>query len=220
MTPQPIPLELLLISASDDLGATARAQPGRSRQTLVRRNSFGNAGRVPLHIPNVVPLRSDGKGQHSITFVHLGRKYYQMTLWASTAFNQRKWVEYITKQQEVMRERSMIFDTVTLSEGFFAGPNKVNCAAPFSESFPFFSLPVEFVVFLGCVADECVGLGKRVVYGTDDGVYVSDLQEPHKEPVKVLSLLDVSQVDVLEYHQLLIVLSGEFHSASVCYNTI
>ena len=33
-----------------------------------------------------------------------------------------------------MRERSLIFDTVTLSEGFFSGPNKVNCAAPYSKS--------------------------------------------------------------------------------------
>ena len=46
------------------------------------------------------------------------------------------------------------------------------------------------------------------MYGTDDGVYLSDLGDPNKEPVKVLSLLDVSQVDVLEYHQLLVVLSG------------
>jgi hypothetical protein len=47
--------------------------------------------------------------------------------------SQRKWVENITKQQEVIRERSMIFDTVTLSEGFFVGTHKVNCAAPFSK---------------------------------------------------------------------------------------
>jgi hypothetical protein len=47
--------------------------------------------------------------------------------------SQRKWVENITKQQEAMRERSLIFDTVTLSESFFVGANKVNCAAPFSK---------------------------------------------------------------------------------------
>ena len=47
-----------------------------------------------------------------------------------------------------------------------------------------------------------------MAYGTDDGVYISDLQNPNREPVKVLALLDVSQIDVLEYHQLLIVLSG------------
>jgi len=50
--------------------------------------------------------------------------------------------------------------------------------------------------------------GRRVVYGTDDGVYLSDLREPNQEPVKVLALLEVTQVDVLEDYQLLIVLSG------------
>jgi hypothetical protein len=53
------------------------------------------------------------------------------------------------------------------------------------------------------------GGGRRVVYGTDDGVYLSDLREANRDPVKVLGLLDVSQVDVLEEYQLLIVLSGK-----------
>ena len=56
-------------------------------------------------------------------------------LWASSALSQRKWLEHIYKQQQIMRERSLIFITVTLSEGFFVGTNKVNCAAPFSESY-------------------------------------------------------------------------------------
>jgi hypothetical protein len=55
----------------------------------------------------------------------------------------------------------------------------------------------------------CPGGGRRVVYGTDDGIYLSDLREANRDPVKVLALLDVSQVDVLEEYQLLIVLSGE-----------
>jgi hypothetical protein len=53
-----------------------------------------------------------------------------------------------------------------------------------------------------------------VVYGTDDGVYLSDLREPNQDPVKVLALLDVLQVDVLEDYQLLIVLSGVSHHFS------
>ena len=53
------------------------------------------------------------------------------------------------------------------------------------------------------------GNGRRAVYGTDDGVYLSDLRERNREPVKVLALKDVSQLDVLEEYQLLIVLSGE-----------
>jgi hypothetical protein len=50
-----------------------------------------------------------------------------------------------------------------------------------------------------------------VVYGTDDGVYISDMRNVNREPVKVLTLLDVSQVDVLEDYQLLIVLSGKLN---------
>jgi len=46
-----------------------------------------------------------------------------------------------------------------------------------------------------------------MVYGTDDGVYISDLRDTSREPSRVLALLDVSQVDVLEDYQLLIVLS-------------
>lgn len=65
--------------------------------------------------------------------MHLGRKYYNLILWAPTSGSHKNWLENIAKQQQVMRERSLIFDTVTLSDGFFSGPNKVNCAAPFSE---------------------------------------------------------------------------------------
>lgn len=51
-----------------------------------------------------------------------------------------------------------------------------------------------------------------MIYGTDDGVYFSNLTEPDRPPVMVLSLLDVTQVDILEQFQLLIVLSGSFRS--------
>ncbi|EMD39301.1 hypothetical protein CERSUDRAFT_104516 [Gelatoporia subvermispora B] len=160
---RPIPLELLLVSAPDEF-STGKSQKDRQKLTPV------------------VPIKESSKSGFSITFVHLGRKYYQITLWASTYVSQRKWVEHIQKQQDLMRERSMVFETVTLSEGFFLGPNRVNCAAPFS-------------------------YGRRAVYGTDDGVYLSDLWEHNRDPVKVLALKDVTQVDVLEDYQLLIVLS-------------
>lgn len=169
---KPIPLELLLVSAPDEFPQPKSASQ-RQRQALIKN--------APHNTSTVVPVR-DSKGGFSITFVHLGRWYYQITLWASTYVSQRKWVEHIAKQQEVMRERSMVFETVTLSEGYFLGPMRVNCAAPF-------------------------GQGRRAVYGTDDGVYISNLWETGREPVKVLTLKDVSQVDVLEDYQLLIVLS-------------
>ncbi|KAF9054498.1 RhoGEF Rgf2 [Panaeolus papilionaceus] len=181
---RPIPLELLHVvsSAPDDsvsASGTIRSQQ-RSKQALARRSSFERNKGVP-HVVSTVTLKGD-KGQPVIIFTHLGRKYQVLQLYASSPLIHKKWLEMIYKQQQIMRDRTMIFDTVTLSEGFFHGPNKVNCAAPYSG-------------------------GRRVVYGTDDGVYLSDMLESGQEPVKVLALLDVMQVDVLEDYQLLIVLS-------------
>ena len=60
-----------------------------------------------------------------------------------------------------------------------------------------------------------VGGGQKVAYGTFDGVYFQDLREPNREPVKVLALTDVAQVDVLDDYGLLIVLSGRSYVAFV-----
>ncbi|KAJ6581904.1 RhoGEF Rgf2 [Mycena capillaripes] len=178
---RPIPLELLLISASEEPSNGKDTLRGQRARQLVRKSSFGSTAARSTPHPPALNVRPDAKGPHWITFAHLGRKTYSLVLWANSALAQRKWVEHIVKQQTAMRERSMVFDTVALSEGFF-GANKVNCAAPFSG-------------------------GRRIVYGTDDGVYISDLRDISRDPVKVLALLDVSQVDVLEDYQLLIVLS-------------
>lgn len=164
---RPIPLELLLISAPDDFASKPQ---NRQNQRLMKNS------------PHVQPPPKDAKGGFSITMVHLGRKYYQITLWASTYINQRKWVDSITKQQETMKQRSTIFATTAICENFFVGVNRVNCAAPFFA-------------------------GQKVVYGTDDGVYMSDFRERNRDPVKVLGLKDVLQVDVLEEYQLLVLLS-------------
>ena len=142
------------------------------------------------------------KTEHWINLVHLGREYYELTLWASSALSQKKWLEHIYKQQQIMRERSLVFVTATLSEGFFVGPNKVNCAAPFSEHINYF--------FWGGIGTDLgvLGGGRRIAYGTDDGVYVSDLRGTSRKPVKVLALSEVTQIDILEDYQLLIALSG------------
>lgn len=134
---QPIPLELLLVSAPDEY---AVQKPLNARQKHLIKNA--------PHAP-VIAMK-EAKGGFSLTFVHLGRKYYQITLWAGTYVSQRKWVENIQKQQDMMRERSNVFETVTLSENFFIGINRVNCAAPFSK-LPFRSCLIESVTELGCV---------------------------------------------------------------------
>lgn len=47
-----------------------------------------------------------------------------------------------------------------------------------------------------------------MAYGTDIGVYFADLGDRSKNPVHVLNLPDIVQVDVLEEYDLLVVLSG------------
>jgi len=98
------------------------------------RNGIG--GRQAQPYPPVIPVKLEGgsKTGFAITFVHLGRKFYQMTLWAATHANHRKWIEHITHQQDLMRDRSQFFEMETLSEGFFQAMNRANCAAPFSET--------------------------------------------------------------------------------------
>ena len=84
--------------------------------------------------PPILPVKIEGSGGgkagFSITFVHLGRKLYQMTLWMATHTIHRTWIENITRQQDLMRERSHLY---VLSEGIFQSANCANCAAPFSE---------------------------------------------------------------------------------------
>ena len=74
---QPIPLELLLILATDETGmrpiVSSRPQ---------RNNSNPNSDRAQPH-PPILPVKFEGGGNasFSITFMHLGRTFYQMTLW-------------------------------------------------------------------------------------------------------------------------------------------
>ncbi|SPC63074.1 probable to GDP/GTP exchange factor Rom2p [Ustilago sp. UG-2017b] len=173
---KPIPLELLIVTVYDEVptgkGSSTRPKSVMSRTSTGTRYS-GTPGTAP---------KQDAKTGYALTFAYLGKKGYSMTLWASTFVSRKKWFENIESRQEILRQRSNIFDTITLSENFFLGPNRVNCSVPFD-------------------------FGRRIIYGTDDGVYLSDLREKARPPTKVLPLPGVTQVDVLEEYQILIVLA-------------
>jgi hypothetical protein len=139
--------------------------------------------------------KPESKHGFSLTITHLGRKGYSMVLWAETYMSRKKWLEHIDKQQAILRERSQVFVTESLTDHFFIGLKKVNCTSPYGESKARACL----------IADG----GRRMIYGTDEGVYFSNLHDDKlREPVKVIILPDVTQVDVIEEFQLLIVLSG------------
>ena len=104
----------------------------------LRNNSNPNGNHQAQPYPPILPVKIKGGGcccnaGFSITFVHLVRKFYQMTLSTATHANHRKWIENITRQQDLMPERSQFFEMNVLSEGLFQSVNRAKCAAPFSE---------------------------------------------------------------------------------------
>ncbi|CAO1626941.1 unnamed protein product [Sympodiomycopsis kandeliae] len=175
---KPIPLELLIVTVYDEV-PTGKGNATRPK-SVMSKTSTGN--RLSGGVPTGSTPKQDAKTGYALTFTYLGRKGYTLTLWASTFVGRRKWFEHIETRQDILRQRSNIFDTITLSESFFVGPNKVNCSVPFD-------------------------FGRRIIYGTDDGVYLSDLREKARAPTKVLPLPGVTQIDVLEEYQILIILA-------------
>jgi hypothetical protein len=161
---QPIPLEFLIVSGSEETQQVQTLRPhttGRvaGRNALVRpggqSDSHNSGGHNVLHHhnghasprdPNPVAITGSNKNGFPMTFTHLGwRGNYSITLWASTFISKKKWLEAIQKQQDEMRDRSTMFETVPFAEDFCRGGNRVNCASPFSTYQPFiplFSFPV------------------------------------------------------------------------------
>lgn len=70
-----------------------------------------------------------------ITFRHLGKAGYELTLYASNQAARQKWLEFIDAAQQRLRARAEFLNTTVLSSNFFNATNKVNCVAPFGTYF-------------------------------------------------------------------------------------
>lgn len=66
-----------------------------------------------------------------ITFRHLGKAGYELTLYASNQAGRQKWLEFIDTSQQKLRARAEFLNTTVVSSNFFTTTNKVNCVAPF-----------------------------------------------------------------------------------------
>ncbi|KAK7511818.1 CNH domain-containing protein [Phyllosticta citriasiana] len=175
---KPIPLELLVITQMDEIlpkqGITKRPSssliPGANKTSL-------NTG---------AKTESQKQAGYPITFKHLGKGGYELTLYASTQISQEKWMKHIQTQQKTLRDRSNIFTKEIVCEGFFNQSIRVNCCVPLDG-------------------------GRKLAYGTDFGVYVADRRpkDASVKPRRVLDCKAVTQIDVLEQHQILLVLSDK-----------
>ncbi|KAG6068061.1 hypothetical protein E4U32_002011 [Claviceps aff. humidiphila group G2b] len=167
---RPIPLELLAIREMDEV------IPG---QQGVKRSSSSL-------IPSIRTNNADTKKGEGwpITFRHLGKAGYELSLYASNQAARKKWLEFIDNAQQRLRSRADFFNTTIISSNFFVGANQINCVSPFDG-------------------------GRKLLYGTDNGIYLSDRKNKEQMPRRVLETPNVTQIDILEEYQLLLVLSNK-----------
>jgi hypothetical protein len=124
---------------------------------------------------------------YPITFRHLGKGAYELQLYATTVTQRKKFIETVEKQQRMLRERNSNFYSKTvLCHNFFNANNRVNCLVPTDG-------------------------GRKLVYGTDNGIYLADRWPKDKttKPKRILDASQVTQIDTLEEYRLLLVLSNK-----------
>lgn len=116
---RPIPLELLAIREMEEV----------IPQAGVRRASSSL-------IPSIRPANPDASRANvwPITFRHLGKAGYELTVYASNQAARKKWLEFIDTAQQKLRARANFFNTTVISSNFFVGTNHINCVTPFGKS--------------------------------------------------------------------------------------
>lgn len=138
-------------------------------------------------LPTRVAAPAGQKDVFPITFRHLGKGAYELQLYASSHTQRKKFIEMVEAQQSRLRERSSNFYTkTTVCEGTFNAQNRVNCLVPTDG-------------------------GRKLIYGTDNGIYIADRWPKDKSvrPKRILDATQVSQIDTLEEYRLLLVLANK-----------
>lgn len=117
---KPIPLELLVIGQMDEV---------MPKMGIAKRPSANLMGAkaIAAGTPKGDAAKQQG---YPLTFKHLGKGGYELTLYASTQISQQKWMEHIDSQQRNLRDRSNIFTRTIINEGFFTPAIRVTCAVP------------------------------------------------------------------------------------------
>jgi RHO1 GDP-GTP exchange protein 1/2 len=87
-------------------------------------------------LPSIRTNTSDAKKGEGwpITFRHLGKAGYELTLYASNQAARKKWLEFIDNAQQRLRARADFFNTTVISSNFFVATNQVYCVAPYGMS--------------------------------------------------------------------------------------
>lgn len=174
---KPIPLELLQIAEGDEIGRR-KAAASMIRSTVTR--------------------NTDDKLIFPITFEHLGKRGYEVTLYAENFQARKTWLEVILKQRDAQRAANDIYTNHTLYTSVTTGSGRVQSCA----------------IFDG---------GKKLLFGFDKGIYLSNVDyldaEGNFKPVcSTLKLImqtqaPVMQLDAIEKYGVVVMLCDKVVSA-------
>ena len=117
---KPIPLELLLITQMDEV---------IPRLGIAKRPSSSLIPGVKA-TPNGPKAAGGAKEGFPITFRHIGRGGFDLTLFAISHVSRRKWMESVEAQQTKLRARGNFYTKTVLCDDFFTSAHKVNCLVP------------------------------------------------------------------------------------------
>ncbi|KAI8638438.1 CNH domain-containing protein [Parasitella parasitica] len=200
---KPIPLALLSIAFPD---LTKRAS------TIIPLGRPSNVSAADLNIANNALFYDDNNNNNSnndtslntdytsttatninnipkngfpISFVHLGKQNSggPFTLYATSLAIRKQWAEKIEGQRNALVEKHKVFNFQSINESFFSMFNKVNCIAVFDN-------------------------GRSLVLGGDQGVYLKK-EGSGDELIRILAMDKVSQIDILEQCNLILVLADK-----------
>lgn len=120
---KPIPLELLIITQMEEvipkLGISKRPS-----------SSLIPGAKAAINGPKAAGGTKEG---FPMTFRHIGKGGFELTLYAGSTIARRKWMENIETQQVKLRDRGNFYTKTVLCDNFFTNSHKVNCLVPIGE---------------------------------------------------------------------------------------
>ncbi|KAI5951785.1 ROM2 [Candida jiufengensis] len=187
---KPILLPLLFVNSGFEIPTTRSLINNRYNASLVSDVGLKNQRTESSnYIGNTL---SSNTGKFQLNFLGLGSNQVHTTLFAEDLTIQNQALQQISQQQRKLIDANDLFSMSKFETRRFTGNNKINCAVP------------------------CYG-GKKLLYGTDSGVWVSTVRSISttsnekicSDPTLVISKPYITQIEVLVEYSKLLVLSDK-----------
>ncbi|KAG7664648.1 ROM2 [[Candida] subhashii] len=187
---KPMYLPLLFVNGGYEIPVSKTIMNHRYNGSIVSDTTLRNQRTETNYIGNT--LNSSNTTKCQLNFFGLGSNQVHVSLFADDVAVQSQVLQQVQQQQKKLIDNSDLFSLTKFETRRFQGNNKINCAVP------------------------CYG-GKKLLYGTDSGVWVSTVRSINmnssdkivSDPTMVISKVYVTQIEVLVEYSKLLVLSDK-----------